>query len=138
MDISSRKEVKQQSQDFTSADRLGSDQFDLVYGRKLKSPVLGHHYQLPDLPTNYLPPTILDTSLLHIPVYAHLKVYDLEPVRLPEMPSILSSLCNDVMQSSENTVRSKSSKVSTARMSEEDKISASHSVHGGAKSAHKK
>lgn len=66
MDISSRKEVKQQIQDFTSTDRLGSDQFDLVYGRKLKSPVLGHHYQSPDLPTNYLPPTILDTSLLHV------------------------------------------------------------------------
>ncbi|XP_011164416.1 WD repeat-containing protein on Y chromosome-like [Solenopsis invicta] len=96
------------------------DEFDL--GRKLQSPILGHHCQLPDLPTSCVPSTILDTSLLHIPVYAHLKVYDLKPVQLPQVPSILSAL---QLQFSEGTVLSKSSREisSTARLSE-DQLSA--------------
>lgn len=42
------------------------DEFDLVYGRKLRSPILGYNCQLPDLPTSCVPSTILDTSLLHV------------------------------------------------------------------------
>lgn len=42
------------------------DEFNTVYGRELQSPILGYHYQLPDLPTSYVPSTTLDTSLLHV------------------------------------------------------------------------
>ncbi|XP_011062169.1 PREDICTED: uncharacterized protein LOC105150644 isoform X3 [Acromyrmex echinatior] len=52
-----------------------------------------------------------------IPIYTHLKTYDLKPVCLPEPPSILS------LQFLEGTILSKSSKeILTARLSEEDDI----------------
>ncbi|KAL6428321.1 hypothetical protein ACFW04_008548 [Cataglyphis niger] len=96
MNIPNSKEVEQQIQVVPfinhSESKRKFDQFDVNYGKELQFPILGCHYQLPDLPTSYVPSTILDTSLLHIPVYTHLKVYDLKPVRLPEIPSILSAL----------------------------------------------
>ncbi|KYM87782.1 hypothetical protein ALC53_03217 [Atta colombica] len=97
-------------------------EFNLIYDRKLCSPILGYNFQLPDLSTSCIPSTTLDTSLLHIPIYAHLKIYDLKPVCLPEPSSILSSF---IMQL-EDTILSKSSReISlTARLSEKDDISA--------------
>ncbi|XP_072755564.1 uncharacterized protein [Anoplolepis gracilipes] len=143
MNISNRIETEQQIiQDISfmnhsESERKKLDQFDVAYGRELQSPILGYRYQLPDLPTNHVPSTILDTSLLHIPVYTHLKVYDLKPVQLPEIPSILSALH---LQFSEDTVLSKSSREisSTARISEEGRVSASRSVRDSTKRAHKK
>ncbi|XP_011690199.1 PREDICTED: WD repeat-containing protein on Y chromosome [Wasmannia auropunctata] len=112
------------------------DEFDLAYGRQLQSPILGYHCQFPDLPTSCIPPTILDTSLLHIPVYAHLKIYDLKPVRLPEAPSILSAL---QLQFSEGTVLSKSSReMSTARLSEENGVSTLCNARNNIKITNKK
>jgi len=135
--------VEHEAQDGFSANHSESrkelDELDLVYGKKLRSPILGYHCQFPDLPTSCIPSITLDTSLLHvrfndmhslqglhkifqfylfaygsfatdylstiiidsfaiyifylqIPIYAHLKVYDPKPVRLPEAPSIMSAL----------------------------------------------
>ncbi|XP_070154802.1 uncharacterized protein [Polyergus mexicanus] len=137
MNISNSEEVKQQIPFINhSESKKKLDQFDVNYGKELQSPILGYRYQLPNLPTSYIPSTTLDTSLLHIPVYAHLKVYDLKPVRLPEIPSILSALH---LQFSEDNVLSKSSREisSTARISEEDRVSVSRSVLYSTKSAHK-
>ncbi|KYQ59496.1 Chymotrypsin-1 [Trachymyrmex zeteki] len=128
------KEAECEIQDAPSANhsRKELDEFDLIYGRKLCSPILGYNCQLPDLPTSSIPSTTLDTSLLHIPIYAHLKIYSLEPVRLPEPPSILSSL---QLQFSEGTILSKSSReISlTARLSEENGIFASCSARNSKK-----
>ncbi|XP_036145779.1 uncharacterized protein LOC105828449 isoform X2 [Monomorium pharaonis] len=101
----------------------GEELDEFNQGRQLRSPILGHQCQLPDLLTCCVPSTILDTSLLYIPIYTHLKIYDLKPVQLPEPPSILPAL---QLQFSEGTMLSKSSKEisSTARLSEEDGISA--------------
>ncbi|CAL1683360.1 unnamed protein product [Lasius platythorax] len=137
MNISNGEEAEQQIRDIPFVNHLESerklDPFDVVYGRELQSPILGDRYQLPDLPTCYVPSTTLDTSLLHIPIYAHLKVYDLKPVRLPETPIILSAL--HLQFSSEDTAPSKSSKEisSTARISEEDRVS---TFRDSTKSAH--
>ncbi|XP_018315858.1 chymotrypsin-1 [Mycetomoellerius zeteki] len=134
VDIFSEKEAECEIQDAPSANhsRKELDEFDLIYGRKLCSPILGYNCQLPDLPTSSIPSTTLDTSLLHIPIYAHLKIYSLEPVRLPEPPSILSSL---QLQFSEGTILSKSSReISlTARLSEENGIFASCSARNSKK-----
>ncbi|XP_011062167.1 PREDICTED: uncharacterized protein LOC105150644 isoform X1 [Acromyrmex echinatior] len=112
------EEAECKVQDAPSANYSGKEiELNLIYGRKLCSPILGYNYQLPDLSTNCISPTILDTSLLHIPIYTHLKTYDLKPVCLPEPPSILS------LQFLEGTILSKSSKeILTARLSEEDDI----------------
>ncbi|XP_011647116.1 uncharacterized protein LOC105433472 [Pogonomyrmex barbatus] len=120
-----------------SETKESSHESDLIYGKKLQSPILGYHHRLPDLPTNSIPLTTLDTSLLHIPVYAHLKIYDLKPVQLPEAPSILSTLHP---QFSEGTMLNESSKEisSTARLSEEDGVSASYSARSSTKIANKK
>ncbi|XP_011871420.1 PREDICTED: uncharacterized protein LOC105563986 isoform X2 [Vollenhovia emeryi] len=138
-DISSGEEAESQDASFAehSESREKLDEFDLVYGKQLQSPILGHHYQLLDLPTSCIPSTILDTSLLHIPVYAHLKVYDVKPVRLPEPPSILSAL---QLQLSEGTALSKSPREmpSTARLSEDDGVSGSCSARNTVKITNKK
>jgi len=64
------KEVEQQIENIPfrnhSESKKKLDQFDVAYSRELQSPILGYHYQLPDLPTSYVPSTILDTSLLHV------------------------------------------------------------------------
>lgn len=69
MNSSNKKEAKSQIQDISTVNCAKSerelDQHDLIYGKKLQSPILGHRYQLPDLPTSYVPSIILDTSLLH-------------------------------------------------------------------------
>ncbi|KAL0109928.1 hypothetical protein PUN28_013522 [Cardiocondyla obscurior] len=124
-DISSKEIVEIQDASLTnqseSEEKL--DKYNLFFGKQLQSPILGYHYQLLDLPTNCIPSTTLDTSLLHIPVYAHLKIYDIKPVHLPKAESILSAL---QLQLSEYTVLSKSSKEisSTTRLSEENELSA--------------
>lgn len=69
-DIFNEKKMKSKIQDNASINHLKSqekyDQSNLVYGRKLQSPILGYNYQLPDLSTNCVPATTLDTSLLHV------------------------------------------------------------------------
>ncbi|KMQ89103.1 out at first protein [Lasius niger] len=69
MNISNGEEAEQQIRDIPFVNHLESerklDPFDVVYGRELQSPILGDRYQLPDLPTCYVPSTTLDTSLLH-------------------------------------------------------------------------
>ncbi|XP_025156257.1 WD repeat-containing protein on Y chromosome-like isoform X2 [Harpegnathos saltator] len=96
MDIFSEKEAKRQNQDSSLTDESQRnkepDQSDSVYGKNLRFPILGYRYELPDLPTSYVPSITLDTTLLHIPVYTHLKIHDLKPVRRPKPPSILSTL----------------------------------------------
>ncbi|XP_076181928.1 uncharacterized protein LOC143154048 [Ptiloglossa arizonensis] len=64
----------------------------ILYGESLKAPILGHSYRVPDIPKKYIEPTILDTSLSYIPVYAHLKTYDLKPVERPSTPCTLTEL----------------------------------------------
>lgn len=70
MNISNGEEAEQQIRDIPFVNHLESerklDPFDVVYGRELQSPILGDRYQLPDLPTCYVPSTTLDTSLLHV------------------------------------------------------------------------
>lgn len=70
MDIFREKEAERQVQDVPLADELQvdeeTDQFDLVYGKNLRSPILGYRYELPDLPTSYVPSITLDTALLHV------------------------------------------------------------------------
>lgn len=70
MNISKSEEVKQQIRDIPfinhSESKKKLDQFDVNYGKELQSPILGYRYQLPNLPTTYLPSTTLDTSLLHV------------------------------------------------------------------------
>lgn len=66
--------------------------------------ILNSSYQIPDIPKKYIEPIILDTSLPYIPVYIHLKTYDLKPLEKPQTPSILSELrlrCQDDSQSTE-------------------------------------
>lgn len=64
------KEVERQIENISPRNHSESkkklDQFDIAYNRELQSPILGYHYQLPDLPTSYISTTILDTSLLHV------------------------------------------------------------------------
>lgn len=70
MNIPNSKEVERQIQVVPfinhSESKRKFDQFDVNYGKELQFPILGCHYQLPDLPTSYVPSTILDTSLLHV------------------------------------------------------------------------
>lgn len=71
MNISNEKKVKPKVQNNSFVNHLKSqdeeyDQSDIIYGRKLQSPILGYNYQLPNLSTNYVPVTTLDTSLLHV------------------------------------------------------------------------
>lgn len=70
MDIFSEKEADRQIQDISSTDEprenKKTDQSDSVFGKNLRSPILGYHYELPDLPTSYVPSITLDTSLLHV------------------------------------------------------------------------
>ncbi|XP_063708765.1 WD repeat-containing protein on Y chromosome [Culicoides brevitarsis] len=44
-----------------------------IYGKSLKEPILGKHFSLPKAPSVQSAPQI-DTSLPHIPIYAHLNV----------------------------------------------------------------
>ncbi|KAG7204489.1 hypothetical protein KM043_004919 [Ampulex compressa] len=69
-----------------------SEILDFVRGKRLTEPVLGNFYRIPDLPTSYVEPTVLDTSLPHIAIYAHLKVHAPRPVQRPQIPSILTVL----------------------------------------------
>ncbi|XP_017793189.1 PREDICTED: WD repeat-containing protein on Y chromosome-like [Habropoda laboriosa] len=64
----------------------------LIYGNGLKPPILGSSYRVPDIPTKYIEPTVLDTSLPYIPVYTHLKMYDLKPIKRTSTPPLLSEL----------------------------------------------
>ncbi|CAK9825592.1 hypothetical protein ANTRET_LOCUS3568 [Anthophora retusa] len=64
----------------------------LIYGNVLKPSILGSSYRVPDIPTKYIEPAVLDTSLPYIPVYAHLKIYDLKPVKRIPTPPLLSEL----------------------------------------------
>ncbi|XP_076385078.1 uncharacterized protein LOC105663280 [Megachile rotundata] len=56
------------------------------------SAILGRFYRAPDVPKRYAEPTILDTSLPYIPIYTHLKMYDLESIERPKTPPILNDL----------------------------------------------
>ncbi|KAK2581889.1 hypothetical protein KPH14_002349 [Odynerus spinipes] len=82
----------------------------LLQGNKLKAPILSNGYRIPDLPRNRLVPTILDTSLSCIPIYAHLKTYDLKPVERPPTPPILTNLRAKFREGTESN---KSSKLSS-------------------------
>ncbi|XP_032682156.1 WD repeat-containing protein on Y chromosome-like [Odontomachus brunneus] len=134
MDIFQKKEPERQAQDVSLIDELQvneeTDQFDSVYGKNLRSPILGYHYELPDLPTSYVPSITLDTALLHIPVYTHLKIHDLKPVKRPKTPSILSALH---LQFSEDARKFSREVSSIARASEEDTTSASYSIRDDVK-----
>lgn len=70
IDTNMSKEVEQEIGDIPfinhSESKKKLDQFNIAYGRTLQSPILGYHYQLPDLSTSYVPSTTLDTSLLHV------------------------------------------------------------------------
>ncbi|XP_023288760.1 WD repeat-containing protein on Y chromosome, partial [Orussus abietinus] len=63
----------------------------LLYGRRLSSPILGQRYKLAGRSKAYDAPPSLDNSLAYIPVYTHLITHNLEPVRIPQMLSVLSS-----------------------------------------------
>ncbi|XP_026669932.1 WD repeat-containing protein on Y chromosome-like [Ceratina calcarata] len=63
-----------------------------IDGNVLRSPILGSSYRVPDIPKKYIEPTILDTSLPYIPVYAYLRTHDLKPIVRPPTPPILSEL----------------------------------------------
>lgn len=70
MDIFSEKVAEQPIQDIVSADESQANkelnQFDVIYGKSLRSPILGYCYKLPSLPTSYVSSIILDTTLLHV------------------------------------------------------------------------
>jgi len=67
VDISNEEEVDHEAQDASFANHSESTkELDLIYGRKLHSPILGYHCQFPDLPTSCIPSITLDTSLLHV------------------------------------------------------------------------
>ncbi|CAK9805898.1 hypothetical protein ANTPLA_LOCUS4708 [Anthophora plagiata] len=64
----------------------------LIYGNSLEPSILDSSYQVPDIPTKYIEPAVLDTSLPYIPIYAHLKMYDLKPIKRISTPPLLSEL----------------------------------------------
>lgn len=70
MDIFNEKKAERQIQDISFIDESQINkelnQCDLVYGKSLQSPILGYRYELPDLPTSYVPSITLDTTLLHV------------------------------------------------------------------------
>ncbi|XP_012236496.2 uncharacterized protein LOC105680272 [Bombus impatiens] len=63
-----------------------------IYGNGLESPILGSSFRVPDIPKRYIEPIALDTSLPYIPVYMHLKTYDLKSIERPSTPPILTEL----------------------------------------------
>ncbi|KAL1498296.1 hypothetical protein ABEB36_009115 [Hypothenemus hampei] len=56
-----------------------------IYGTRLKDPILGSHYNIPERTTH--PKDIkFDTSFSYIPVYYHLNMSQPNPIHIPRMP----------------------------------------------------
>ncbi|XP_031846185.1 uncharacterized protein LOC116432874 [Nomia melanderi] len=81
------------------------------YGRNLEAAIQANFYKIPDIPKKYIEPIILDTSLPYIPLYAHLKTYDLKPVKRPKTPPLLYALRSKTL-SKDDTESCLSSKTS--------------------------
>ncbi|XP_054004109.1 WD repeat-containing protein on Y chromosome-like isoform X2 [Hylaeus anthracinus] len=100
-----------EEKDLALADSNESDSSDnettFIYGKSLRPPILGSFYRVPDISKKYIEPTILDTSLSYIPVYEHLKMYDLKPVERPNTPPTLSELRSKVLEDNESCLSSK-------------------------------
>ncbi|XP_076670296.1 uncharacterized protein LOC143369796 [Andrena cerasifolii] len=80
-----------------------------IYGKSLTTPILGSFVPVSDVPKKYVEPTVLDTSLSHIPTYTHLKMYDLKSVARPKTPPVLLALRSKFLNGTESRLSSKTS-----------------------------
>ncbi|XP_030753243.1 WD repeat-containing protein on Y chromosome isoform X2 [Sitophilus oryzae] len=64
-----------------------------IYGTRLRDPILGHHYHIPERTTK--PKEIkFDTSFRYIPVYQHLVMPQPNPIQVPDIPeNINTTVC---------------------------------------------
>ncbi|XP_043252503.1 WD repeat-containing protein on Y chromosome-like [Colletes gigas] len=93
-------------------------------GESLKPPILGSSYRVPDIPKKCIEPMILDTSLPYIPVYTHLKIYDLKPVERPNTPPTLSELRLKILDDNESCLSSKASPLTGRNSKQRSSITA--------------
>ncbi|XP_076303749.1 uncharacterized protein LOC143221947 [Lasioglossum baleicum] len=72
------------------------------YDRRLRTSITESFLRDLDIPEDSIEPIILDTSLPYIPIYAHLKMYDLKPIERPKTPPLLAILRSKALSSREN------------------------------------
>ncbi|XP_076641537.1 uncharacterized protein LOC143352712 [Halictus rubicundus] len=62
------------------------------YDKDLRTSIRESFLRVLDIPEDSIEPVVLDTSLPYIPIYAHLRTYDLKPIERPKTPPLLVTL----------------------------------------------
>ncbi|XP_076376219.1 uncharacterized protein LOC143259148 [Megalopta genalis] len=79
-----------------------------LYDKALRTPIRKSFLKAFDIPNESVDPVILDTSLPYIPIYTHLKTYNLKPIERPKTPPMLSMLRSKALDRNDDELYSPS------------------------------
>ncbi|XP_078048067.1 uncharacterized protein LOC144475735 [Augochlora pura] len=72
------------------------------YDKGIRTPIRNSFLNVFDIPDESIEPVILDTSLPYIPIYTHLRTYNLKPIERPKTPPMLTMLRSKALERKDN------------------------------------